>query len=187
MNPVETPIPDLLTRREGTVDEALAVFDSLEPVSTEDMLGRWTGYEITTGHPQDGVLAATRWYGKEFEDQETVHPLLHQDGRGRVFRVRPRPALVALSLKMPILKSRPLQPLSRLITRLLKTDESQARLRMIEYRGVVTATMMYDHLPINDHFRRINETTRLGLMDFKGLPAPYPFVLVRDPSATSAS
>lgn len=172
--------PDILTARRATPEEALAWYDTLEPLDVAFMMGRWKGFEITTGHPQDGVLEATRWYGKEFEDPETVHPLLHQDGRGRLFRVRPRPTLVYLSLRMPILKSRPFQPMSRLITRFLKTQHSQARARMIEYRGKVSATMVYDGLPINDHFRKIDEETVLGMMDFKGLEYPFPFVLQRD-------
>jgi len=175
--------PDILTSRRATPQAALEYYDTLEPIDVEFMMGRWTGYEISTGHPQDGVLEATRWYGKEFEDAETVHPLLHLDGRGRIFRVRPRPTMVHLSMSMPILKSRPMQPMSRLITRLLKTNDSQARARMIEFRGKVSATMVYDGLPINDHFRMVDENTVFGMMDFKGLEYPFPFVLERDTSS----
>lgn len=39
---------------------------------------------------------------------------------------------------------------------------------MVEYRGIVSATMIYDHLPINNHFHMIDEGSVLGLMDFKG-------------------
>jgi hypothetical protein len=173
---------DILDSGSGSIEQALELFDSLDSVDLPFMMGRWRGSEITTGHPQDGVLAATRWYGKEFEDPETVHPLLHRTGSGQLFRVRPRPKLVYMSLRMPILKSKAFRPLSLLITRLLKTNQSQARARMIEYRGKVSATMVYDFLPINDHFRRIDENTVLGMMDFKGLENPFPFVLRRDES-----
>jgi hypothetical protein len=162
------------------MDDVLAVFDHLESINQSFMMGRWKGFEITTGHPQDGVLEATRWYGKEFEDAETVHPLLHRNSRGQLFRVRPRPTLVYLSLRLPILKARALRPLSLLITAMLRTRHSQARIRMVEYRGKVSATMIYDGLPINDHFRKIDDNTVLGLMDFKGLEFPFPFVLERD-------
>lgn len=177
---------EILQQRRGTPAACLELYDSLEAVDQAFMIGRWQGFEITTGHPQDGILEATRWYGKDFEDPETVHPLLHRDGRGRLFRVKPRPTLVALSLKLPILKSRPLRPLSCFLTRLLKTNHSQARLRMVEHRGKVSATMIYDHLPINDHFRRIDGDTVLGLMDFKGLD-PYYFVLQRDATEDGAA
>jgi hypothetical protein len=50
---------------------------------------------------------------------------------------------------------------------------------MTEFRGVVTATMCYDALPIHDAFRRIDDDTRLGVMDLRGAP-PFVFVLERD-------
>src|SRR3712207_9049495 len=34
-----------------------------------------------------------------------------------------------------------------------------ATLRMVEFRGVVTATMVYDRHPIFDHFRRVADDT----------------------------
>jgi hypothetical protein len=68
----------------------------------------------------------------------------------------------------------------RLTTPLFQTQQSQARLRMVEYRDRVSATMIYDCLPINDIFRRVDENTLLGLMDFKGVPQPFFFVLRRD-------
>ena len=55
----------------------------------------------------------------------------------------------------------------------------QAQLRAVEYRGVVTATMIYDRHPILDHFRAIDSDTLLGLMDRKGEAAPLSFMLRR--------
>ncbi len=43
----------------------------------------------------------------------------------------------------------------------------QASLRMVEFRGVVTATMIYDKHPIFDHFRKISEHLVMGIMDRK--------------------
>ncbi len=54
-----------------------------------------------------------------------------------------------------------------------------ATLRTVEYRGVSTATMVYDKHPIFDHFRRVDADTMLGLMDRKGEPAPLAFTLTR--------
>ena len=69
------------------------------------------------------------------------------------------------------------------------TDESGARvasdvmgeatLRNVEYRGVVTATMVYDRHPTFDHFRRVGPDVVIGMMDSKGDPAPLAFVLRR--------
>lgn len=66
-----------------------------------------------------------------------------------------------------------------LINSLLKTEASQARLRMMDYRGKVSATMIYDYLPINDSFRKVDENTVLGIMDWKNSSQPFFFVLKR--------
>ncbi|MDP1776604.1 MAG: DUF4334 domain-containing protein, partial [Moraxellaceae bacterium] len=54
-----------------------------------------------------------------------------------------------------------------------------AQLRMVEYRGVSTATMIYDKHPIMDHFRQIDANTVLGVMDKKGDSMPLYFYLQR--------
>jgi Domain of unknown function (DUF4334) len=42
--------------------------------------------------------------------------------------------------------------------------------------------MVYDTLPIVDVFRRVDADTLLGLMDLRGLPEPFLFLLERDQS-----
>ncbi|MBC7171118.1 MAG: DUF4334 domain-containing protein [Polyangiaceae bacterium] len=54
-----------------------------------------------------------------------------------------------------------------------------ASLRAVSYRGVVTATMVYDQHPIFDHFRRITDDIVLGVMDRKGDTTPLFFYLRR--------
>ncbi len=54
-----------------------------------------------------------------------------------------------------------------------------ASLRMVQYRGVVTATMVYDKHPIFDHFRRIDGNTVIGVMESKGDTQPLFFYLQR--------
>ncbi len=54
-----------------------------------------------------------------------------------------------------------------------------AQLREVVYRGVSTATMVYDTQPIFDHFRKIDQDTVLGVMDRKGDQAPLFFFLQR--------
>ena len=63
---------------------------------------------------------------------------------------------------------------------LLYTTRPKARLREVTHRGVVTAAMVYDSLPIIDVFRKVGDDVRLGAMDMRGLPAPFLFVLRRD-------
>lgn len=55
----------------------------------------------------------------------------------------------------------------------------KATLREVRYRGVVTATMVYDQHPVFDHFRRITDDLVLGVMDRKGDAFPLFFYLRR--------
>jgi hypothetical protein len=56
----------------------------------------------------------------------------------------------------------------------------------VEYRGVVTAAMSYDQLPIIDVFRSVDADTLVGAMDMRGLEQPFLFVLRREPNQPSA-
>ena len=169
----------ILKTRKTTKEKALQLFDSLDSVNLEFMIGRWQGFEIQTDHPMNGLLEVSNWYGKEFVDPENVHPLLFINSREKIFKVAPNSTLISWAIKLPILKNQSLKPLIILANYLFKKQTSQARLRMMEYRGKVSATMIYDYLPINDSFRKIDENTVLGIMDFKKLPQPFFFLLKR--------
>ncbi len=162
-----------------TTPQALAWFDNLDPVPIEFMIGRWQGQGIPTNHPLDALLEASHWYGKEFIDPETVHPLLFRDHQGQIIKVAPNALAMNWAIQFPPIKPELLQPLFRLSHFLLQTDKSQARLRLMAYRGQVSATMVYDYLPICDSFRQIDDHTVLGVMDMKGLPQPFFFRLHR--------
>lgn len=54
-----------------------------------------------------------------------------------------------------------------------------AQLREMVYRGIPTATMVYDNQPIFDHFRYIDDNTVLGIMDRKDDETPLFFFLQR--------
>ena len=114
-------------------------------------------------------------------DAETVHPLLFRDRSGR-----PRPVDPGL-LPVGLLRdhARPAHwPMAQAafggVRPLLHTTRPKARLRVMEHRGVATAVMVYDTLPIIDVFRRIDADTAIGLMDLRGLPRPFFFLLHRD-------
>ncbi|MBU9764618.1 DUF4334 domain-containing protein [Mycobacterium sp. TNTM28] len=168
-----------------TTDEALAAFDAADAVEPEFMLSTWHGAELPTLHPMDGLLAASGWWGKQFVDTETVHPLLFPTSDGTaLWPLNPLPAFggLAVATKLPLLKKR---PMSRPITALrpaLQARAPKARLRTTRYRGVDTATMIYDQLPINDVFRKLSEDAVIGAMDLRGSRRPYFFVLHRDNS-----
>ena len=167
----------LLKERKATANDAISIFDKLEPVTVEFMLGQWKGFEIITGHPIDGLLEPSGWYGKLFENPENAHPLLiYTLNKKRLFAINPR--YIPLGIKIP--KNNMLKVFMTILKPILKTKKSKARIRMIEYRGKVTGTMVYDQKSIFDHFAKINENTMLGAMDLKGVANPYFFVLERD-------
>jgi hypothetical protein len=47
----------------------------------------------------------------------------------------------------------------------LYTSGGGGSLSMIEFRGEVTAALIYDDQPVLDHFKRVDETTVLGVMN----------------------
>lgn len=48
------------------------------------------------------------------------------------------------------------------------TANGEASLWMVEFRGEVTATMIYDGLPVLDHFKMVDGDTLFGIMNGKG-------------------
>lgn len=163
----------------ASVADALAFFDACAPVALDEMTGRWRGSGLPTGHPMDGLLERYGWYGKHFHDADHVDPLLFARGHGDPFAVSPRLMPLALARYRALAHSGIARTLFALALPLLRTRHSAARLRLMTYRGVPTATMIYDHLPIHDVFRRVDASTLVGLMDQRGAPAPFFFLLRR--------
>ncbi|MEI2671170.1 MAG: DUF4334 domain-containing protein [Marmoricola sp.] len=135
---------------------ALEFFDSLPVRRAETLSGSWRGRELTTGHLMDGLLESSGWYGKQFDDAESVHPLLFEV-EGEIYPVEPQS-------RMPVDVTK-------------RATKHGARLRNVEHRGVVTAAMIYDTQPIIDFFREVAPDTVLGLMDARGMADPYFFIL----------
>jgi hypothetical protein len=168
-----------------TTAETLDIFDASEAVEPQFMLGTWHGAELPTGHPMDGLLAASGWWGKQFIDGESVHPLLFPSGDGAsLWALNPMLAFggLAVSNKIPLLRNRSMVAPIAALRPVLQTRAPKARLRTTRYRGVDTATMIYDQLPINDVFRRLSDDAVIGAMDLRNSPNPYFFVLQRDDS-----
>ncbi|GGV53370.1 hypothetical protein GCM10010293_66480 [Streptomyces griseoflavus] len=53
--------------------------------------------------------------------------------------------------------------------------KGEASLWTVEFRGETTATMVYDGQPVFDHFKRVDDTTLMGIMNAKGVPPEGPF------------
>lgn len=161
-----------------TTAQALAYFDGLDSVALEALIGDWQGEEVATGHPMDGMLAATRWFGKSFHSAEAVDPLVHTGQGGRRFCVNPALLPMKLGLRLPW-RIKTVTLLFPFLRPFITTRQPKARLRMVMYRGKLSAAMIYDAKPIIDVFRKIDDDTLLGLMDQRGAEEPYFFKLSR--------
>ncbi|MEV6235667.1 DUF4334 domain-containing protein [Lentzea sp. NPDC051838] len=113
------------------------VWAALEPVSVEDVLGEWKGTMFETGHAALALMEGITWYGKRLHSATNAQPFVCVDSEGSLYSDTTR------------------------------TGGGEASLWMIEYRGETTASMVYDALPIVDHFKRVDETTLLGVMNGK--------------------
>ncbi|NMO04742.1 DUF4334 domain-containing protein [Gordonia sp. TBRC 11910] len=164
--------------------DAAALFDSLPAVAIDDIIGRtWHGGEVPTGHPMDGTLSLSGWYGKRFDDADHVHPLLFGEP-GSLYAVNPKVMPVGLLLKIGRRLPRRI-PGVGLAMKALRTRRHRARLRVVEYHAgpnapaKASAAMSYDDQPIIDHFRWLDANTLLGAMDLRGSTDPYFFYLQR--------
>ena len=163
-----------------STSRALAIFDSLPAVPLKGMTGRWAGSEVPTGHVLDGLLGTYGWHGKRFCADNEADPLIFARGNA-MFHVKPSLVPLGLALKFPrLVRQRAIASVGRWLLPLLSTRRPQARLHVVDYRGVPTATMIYDAQPINDHFRRLDGDTLLGAMDLRGVPEPFFFLLRRE-------
>ncbi|MEB3333508.1 MAG: DUF4334 domain-containing protein [Cyanobacteriota bacterium] len=169
-----------------TAAGALALFDQLEPVGLEEMLGNWRGEGFATGHPLDGLLEAWHWQGKRFDSLEDVHPLVFAGPGGRSVRVDPSRLPIGLLRAPWVGRLAPLGGLFPWLAPLVSTRASAARLRATLYRSKVSAAMVYDALPIVDVFRRLDGQTLLGVMDCKGMEQPFFFLLRREAEGATA-
>lgn len=134
---------------------------------------------MATNHPMDGMLASSYWYGKRFDGDDEVHPLVHKIPFWGERSINPGLLPIRFLTAMPLRD--PLLYLTvPLLAPFLSTRKSKARLRTISFRGRLHAAMCYDARPINDIFSVIDENTMMGWMDFKGMGRPYFFTLSRE-------
>jgi len=177
-----TKAKSIIQRGSCSPEEAAALFDALEPVDTAFMLGSWRGAGLSTGHPMDGYLETFGWYGKRFDSTEKVHPLVFRAPGGALKTLEPQRVFAGMALmRFPsVAKSAAVGKGFGMAMGLLATRRPAARLRVTRYRDQTTATMIYDRLPINDSFVRVDEDTVLGVMDLRGMRAPFWFSLQRD-------
>lgn len=159
---------------------ACAAFDTLPAVTVPEVLGSWLGEELPTGHPLDGLLAGYGWKGKRFSSADAVDPLVFHHGSGDV---AVNPALIPLGVPLAwpsLARSAPARGVFKAVLPLIATTQPKARLRAVAHRGQVSTAMIYDDLPIIDHFRKIDDRRLLGLMDLRHTEQAYFFLLSRE-------
>ncbi|MEQ6901127.1 DUF4334 domain-containing protein [Nocardioides sp. YIM 152588] len=135
--------------------EVEALWADLPTVAVADILGPWRGGDFACGHPASGLLTRLGWHGKNFDDPMAAQPLVCRGADGALYS---------------------------------NTDAAaggEASLWDIAFRGEVTATMVYDRMPVLDHFKAVDGDTLLGVMNGKlaayfGVPDLYWFWLERD-------
>jgi hypothetical protein len=164
-----------------TTDQALVRFDGLEPLSTARMHGAWQGSGLHSGHPLDGLLEAYAWHGKTFRSDDDVDPLVFPAGDNAFMALQPALLPIGLALGWPRLARSVLaRGVFGVIRPLLRARGPAARLRMVRHRNVGSAAMIYDRIPVIDHFRCIDEHRVLGLMDLRQTSQPFFFLLTRE-------
>lgn len=115
-----------------------AIWPALPPVHIDELRGLWRLTVLNGDHVANSrVIDPDRWFGKRFVSEHEVHPMLYLNDEGELYPNRQA------------------------------TGGGDASLWMTEFRGELTAAMVYDTLPIVDHFKRIDERTVLGLMNGK--------------------
>lgn len=165
----------------GDPAEVLAFYDALPAATLEQMTGSWRGAGLPTGHVFDGLLEQFGWHGKRFDGPEDAHPLVFADSDGKLFSIDPaRIPMGALIDHIDLARNSAASGLFRMSAKMLSTQKPCARLRMTEYRGVLSATMIYDALPINDVFRAVGADVLVGAMDMRGFDRPFMFTLRRE-------
>lgn len=167
-------------------DAAFALFDSLEAISAAELVGLWKGRCVPTGHPMDGVLENLGWFGKRFNADMSADPLLFSLGARRLVPLDPAAIPVGWALRFHRFgRTRLARNLFPHLARYLRARGPVAKLRVISFRNVASAAMVYDSQPIVDHFRKIDDDAVLGALSIHGKKPHYFFRLDRVEGSSS--
>jgi hypothetical protein len=132
-----------------------ALWADLAPLGVQEILGPWRGGDFATGHVASTVLEKVRWHGKRFDGPLAAVPLVCRGEDGELYSHKQA------------------------------GGGGEASLWEVGFRGEVTATMVYDRMPVFDHFKRVDDDTLMGIMSGKleaafGVKDLYYFWLERD-------
>ncbi|MFL6062470.1 MAG: DUF4334 domain-containing protein [Marmoricola sp.] len=146
---------DLRNAENASPADLDALWDDLEVLGASDMIGAWRGGDFATGHPASALLGKIAWHGKRFDSLLQGHPLICRGEDGELY------------------------------SNTQYAGGGYASLWDVGFRGEVTATMVYDAMAVFDHFKRVDATTVMGIMNGKleaafGTADPYYFWLERE-------
>lgn len=145
------------------VFEARARFHELQeqdgPVDPAELDEIWAA--LATVRPEE-ILGG--WKGGEFATGHPLNGMLAKAGwYGKTFvSVHDVKPLMCRDDKGELYSNREL-------------GKGEASLWSVEFRGETTATMVYDGQPVLDHFKQVDDTTLMGIMNAKGVPPKGPF------------
>jgi hypothetical protein len=155
MTPLKQRFDDLREAERAATDDLDALWADLEPVTVEEILGPWRGGDFSTGRVASTVLEKVRWHGKTFDSALDAKPLVCRGDDGELY------------------------------SNLKAGGGGEASLWQVGFRGETTATMVYDRMPVFDHFKKVDDATLMGIMNGKlesafGVSDLYYFWLERD-------
>lgn len=145
------------------VTEARALFRELQgrdgPVDPSQLDEIWA--VLATVRPED-ILG--QWKGGEFTTGHPLDGMLEKAGwYGKTFAgVHDAKPLMCRDANGELYSN-------------VELGKGEASLWSVEFRGEVTATMVYDGQPVFDHLKQVDDTTLMGIMRAKGVPAEGPF------------
>lgn len=124
------------------------------PASDAELDEIWAALETLRAEDMLGA-----WKGSEFDTGHPLNGLTEREGwHGKTF--------VSLTDVKPLV----CRDENGNLYSNVELGHGEASLWNAEFRGEVTATMVYDGQPVLDHFKRVNDTTLMGIMNGKGLP-----------------
>lgn len=154
-------------------------FWELSPVEPHELVGRWRGRSIPSGHPFDGVLENLGWFGKFTSDLRADALLFRSDER-RLVAIDPKWIPLGLALRLHRLgRTRAARNLFSYLQRLLRASGPVASVQMRSFDGLASTAMVYGEQPIVDHFRRIDGKRVMGAMAISGDDRLFFFELER--------
>lgn len=159
----------LCRRGAVTQDDMALAFDTLGPVSIDMLRGSWKVDPSYAETPGGRMLIESGWWGARFTDTETVDPLLFP-GRDGLFAADLLSVLTLMSTGARDVAARRSE---------VETATPIGRVRMVEYRGVLTATLIYDQAPVLDYFRAVDGDTVIAAVEGRGMVCRPAYALLR--------